>query len=68
MRIRIRLVTLMRLQIRIRICQSLFDADPDPTFHFDPDPNPTFHLDGDPGPYPDTSFQIKVQNLEKVPK
>ncbi len=31
-------------------------ADPDPTFHFDADPDP------------DTGFQIKALNLEKVLK
>jgi hypothetical protein len=42
---------------------SLFDkiivADPDPDA--DPDPAPACHFDAD----PDSSFQIKTQNLEK---
>jgi hypothetical protein len=41
-----------------------FDTDPDPVCHFDADPDPTFHFDAD--LYPDPSFQIKAQNLEKV--
>jgi hypothetical protein len=43
-----------------------FDADLDPACHFDADPDPTFHFDADPDP--DPNFQLKVQNLEKVPK
>ncbi len=38
------------------------DADVDPDAN--PDLYPTFHFDADPDP----SFQIKVQNLEKVLK
>jgi hypothetical protein len=43
-----------------------FDADPDHACHFDVDPDPTFHFDADQDP--DPSFQLKVQNLEKVLK
>jgi hypothetical protein len=43
-----------------------FDADPDPACHFDadpePDPDPTFHFEA----VPDSRFQIKVQNFEKL--
>jgi hypothetical protein len=57
----------------------LLDADPDPTCHFDadldpachfdadPDPDHTFHFDADPDLDPDPSFQMKAQNLEKMP-
>ncbi len=57
-------------------------ADPDPACHFDADPDPACHSDADADPDLDTtfhvvadsvldphpSFQIKVQNLEKVLK
>ncbi len=61
LRIRIHLVTLMR--IRTRILASTFDADPDTSFHFDANPDLSFHFDADPDP----SFQIKAQ-IEKVLK
>jgi hypothetical protein len=57
MRIRIRLITLMRIQILI----FLFDVDPD--FYLMRS-DPTFHPDADPDP----SSQIKAQTLEKVLK
>jgi hypothetical protein len=44
------------------------DADPDWTYHPNADPDPTFHPDADPYPYPDPSFKIKAQTLEKVLK
>ncbi len=48
---------------RIRIV-FLFDADPDPAFHFDAnqDPEPAFHFDADPDPDPTfTLMQIRIQ-------
>ncbi len=45
MRIRIQLITLMRIWIRTAYH---FDADPDPTYHFDADPDPTVQFDADP--------------------
>jgi hypothetical protein len=41
------------------------NGDPDHACHFDGDADPSFHFDADPDP--DSSFQIKAQNLEKVP-
>jgi hypothetical protein len=42
------------------------DADPDSTYRTDEDPDSTYHPDADPDP--ETSFQVKAQNLEKVLK
>ncbi len=43
-----------------------FDTDPYSTYHPDEDPDTTFHPGADPDP--DSSFQIKASNLEKVLK
>ncbi len=42
MRMRIQLITFMRIQI-----QRIIDVDPDPTFHFDAkaDPDPSFQIE-----------------------
>ncbi len=60
MRIRIRLITVMRIHMPIRGIWFLIDADPDQ--------DPPFHPDADPDPDPDPSFQIKVQTVEIVLK
>ncbi len=43
-------------------------VDPDPACHFDADAYPTFHFNAVPDPDPDSSFQINIQNLEKMLK
>jgi hypothetical protein len=58
MRIRIQLITLMRIQMGIRILILFFCMDPVPNFHPDADPDPDL----------DSGIQIKAQVLEKVLK
>jgi hypothetical protein len=49
------------------LVSSVADPDLNTDRHFDADPDPTFYFD-DADADPDPSFQIKVQNLEKVLK
>jgi hypothetical protein len=42
------------------------DADPDSDFYLMRTQIRLFHLDVEPDQYPDPSFQIKAQTLEKV--
>ncbi len=61
MRIKIRLITLMRIRISIFIwCGSRCGSG----FFFDSDPDPTFHPDANSVPDPDPSFQIEAKTLK----
>ncbi len=56
--------TVLRIRIKLILRFTFFYAvlDPDPACHFDADPDSTFHFDSD--LEPESSLQIKAQNLE----
>jgi hypothetical protein len=76
MRIRIQLITSMRIRmlIRIRYPTFQFDADPDQAYHFDAAPDPAYHFDADPDPHqtvrilPFSLMRIRIHNTGDMVK